>query len=450
MDSARQTVSSPVSRLPPSLSRSLRHSILFARLTPAPLPVTVCRLSAAAWRRPRLLSMIYRLIVLTGPLTGQRITIEQSPMTLGRDADCTVPLPDPEAALKHAVIEHRAEGGLRIRDLGSMNRTLVNNREVREARLKHGDEIELGRTRFVVQAIVQAEVTPEPRRRRGPGLALTLGAIVVLVLGAIASFWRPRETPPSAQPPAAHPLPAAATSAVPVAETPGLDLAAPPGAEGPPVDDRIREMREEIEGLRETMQEIAERPVTITNVVVTSPSNPPVIVVVTAEPPPSVSTTRPSTPVASAPRPGLAVVRIASLDQRKFLSSDEFDEMRMVTAAITLTTPGARIEPGGIRVEIQFYDERKGGGILASPDILPPKPVTLDGAWAWSEPKTADLSYVVPKGARERQARAGRESRYYGYIVRVFHRDRLQDVDAQPKTLLDQFVSPAAAREGAP
>ena len=55
--------------------------------------------------------MIYRLIVLTGPLTGQRITIEQSPMTLGRDADCTVPLPDPEAALKHAVIEHRAEGG---------------------------------------------------------------------------------------------------------------------------------------------------------------------------------------------------------------------------------------------------------------------------------------------------------------------------------------------------
>ncbi len=398
--------------------------------------------------------MIYRLIVLTGPLTGQRITIEQSPMTLGREADCTVPLPDPEAALKHAVIEHRPDSGLRIRDLGSMNRILVNNREVREARLKHGDEIELGRTRFVVQAIVQAEVAPEPRRRRGPGLPLVLGAILVLAIGVVASIWRPGGVPPPAAKPAASPAPAV-TAAAPVVEAPVPVLTLPAGDEEPPVGDRIREMRQEIDGLRETMQEIAERPLTITNVLVaaSSPSNAPVIVVVTATPPAAAETSRPPPAAEPATRPGLAVVRIASLDQRKFMGSEEFDEMRVVTAAVALGSPGARVLPGSVRVEVQFYDERLAGGIAPSTDIVQPKPAVLDGPWVWSEPKTAELSYVVPKGARDRQARAGRESQYYGYVVRVYHRDRLQDVDARPKVLLDQLEGPSGAgatREGPP
>ena len=89
-------------------------------------------------------AMIYRLIFLSGPRTGERITITEEPMVVGRDADCAVTVPDLEVARKHAALQQK-DDELFIRDLGSMNRILVNKREVREGRLKHGDEIELGR-----------------------------------------------------------------------------------------------------------------------------------------------------------------------------------------------------------------------------------------------------------------------------------------------------------------
>ena len=128
--------------------------------------------------------MMYRLIILTGPSTGLRITIESNPMVIGRDPDCAVRVEDPEVSRKHAVIEHRPDG-IYIRDLGSMNRILVNKREVRETRLKHGDTIEVGLTRFLVQALVQADVTDEERieqHARKMTWAPVAGAILLLAL----------------------------------------------------------------------------------------------------------------------------------------------------------------------------------------------------------------------------------------------------------------------------
>ncbi|HMP74152.1 MAG TPA: FHA domain-containing protein, partial [Kiritimatiellia bacterium] len=129
--------------------------------------------------------MIYRLIIITGPLKGQRVTIDPEPMTIGRDPESTLVLPDDEAALKHAVIEHR-DDGLFIRDLGSMHKIIVNKREVSSARIKHGDTLEIGRTRFLVQAVVKAEVNPPPPTvleelppRRSP---LPLAAAALLLL----------------------------------------------------------------------------------------------------------------------------------------------------------------------------------------------------------------------------------------------------------------------------
>ena len=86
--------------------------------------------------------MIYRLIVLTGPLKGQRITVDPEPMTIGRQEECDIQLPDNEVALHHARLEHRG-AELFIRDLGSMNKVILNKREVQETRLKHGDILEL-------------------------------------------------------------------------------------------------------------------------------------------------------------------------------------------------------------------------------------------------------------------------------------------------------------------
>ena len=132
--------------------------------------------------------MIYRLIALNGPLKGQRITIDPEPMTIGRDEACSIVLPDNEAALRHARVEQRGSE-LYITDLGAMNKVIVNKREVKESRLQHGDIIELGRTRLLVEANVTAEVYPLPgqaaptQHRRARQHKALVGLAALLVAG---------------------------------------------------------------------------------------------------------------------------------------------------------------------------------------------------------------------------------------------------------------------------
>jgi len=136
--------------------------------------------------------MIYRLIALNGPLKGQRITIDPEPMTLGRDPDCCIVVPDNEVALKHARLEHHGNE-LFIHDLGSMNKVILNKKEIQNARLKHGDIVELGRTRLLVEAVVQAEVQaeqgkPDPEFRRSrlrPVYALAAALLIAVTSYAI-------------------------------------------------------------------------------------------------------------------------------------------------------------------------------------------------------------------------------------------------------------------------
>lgn len=161
--------------------------------------------------------MIFRLIILNGERRGERITVTADPMSIGRDPACGIRFDDAEIASLHAEIAHRDEG-LFIRDLGSMNRILVNNRETREAQLKHGDVVEVGRTRFLIQAYVQAEVlgeAQEAKRRLWKRLAGTVIALVVLA--AIARQCR--HLTPSSPPPRAttRVKPSATRTAAPVA-----------------------------------------------------------------------------------------------------------------------------------------------------------------------------------------------------------------------------------------
>lgn len=126
---------------------------------------------------------MYRLIALNGPRKGERVTVPVEPLTIGRDKGCGLVLDDPDAALRHAVVEPRADGVF-IRDLGSMSRILVNKREVREAQIRHGDVIEIGRSLFLVQVVLQAEVgeraAASARRRRQAVFRAAAWAAVIL------------------------------------------------------------------------------------------------------------------------------------------------------------------------------------------------------------------------------------------------------------------------------
>jgi hypothetical protein len=205
--------------------------------------------------------MIYRLIVLNGPLKGERITVDPEPMTVGRDEQNDIQLPDNEVALKHAQIEHRGDE-LFIHDLGSMNKVILNKREVQDTRLKHGDIIELGRTRLLVQAVVQAEVqqangSPNSQRRRGRKRKVALAASVLLMAGATWSIWSPLQ--PNNENISADDKPVEPTLASePVPETPPADAATESKVTQEvsvqPIDNELRQIREDLSFIHEHLK----------------------------------------------------------------------------------------------------------------------------------------------------------------------------------------------------
>jgi hypothetical protein len=71
-------------------------------------------------------------------------------LTIGRGADCSLPVRDPFVSRRHAELLRREDSWL-LRDLGSTNGVWVNGWRVREAEVRVGDEVRLGSVRFRFQ-----------------------------------------------------------------------------------------------------------------------------------------------------------------------------------------------------------------------------------------------------------------------------------------------------------
>jgi hypothetical protein len=91
------------------------------------------------------------LVLRQGTVAGSSFRVEAASTTAGRDPDSDIFLDDITVSRRHAVIE-RDGNGFKVRDAGSLNGTYVNRERVDEARLRHGDELQIGRFRlsFVV------------------------------------------------------------------------------------------------------------------------------------------------------------------------------------------------------------------------------------------------------------------------------------------------------------
>ena len=91
-----------------------------------------------------------RLYVLTGSLAGQEVTVRPASLSptgafVGRDESGLLSFEDATVSTRHARIETGTRGFL-IRDLNSKNGTFRNGRRIRQARLRSGDLLALGRT----------------------------------------------------------------------------------------------------------------------------------------------------------------------------------------------------------------------------------------------------------------------------------------------------------------
>src|SRR5438093_5399507 len=106
------------------------------------------------WNRP----MTARLKALAGPLEGTEWPLPEGTLTVGRDQENALCLgTDVGVSKRHAVILGHDQD-FTVRDLDSHNHTYVNNLEVHERRLAHGDEIGIGHSVFAF--LVNGEPIP--------------------------------------------------------------------------------------------------------------------------------------------------------------------------------------------------------------------------------------------------------------------------------------------------
>jgi pSer/pThr/pTyr-binding forkhead associated (FHA) protein len=87
------------------------------------------------------------IVTLAGATAGNEYALEEARMVIGRGPGVLLEFDDSTMSREHAAFEV-AEEGMRLRDLGSTNGTLVNGAPILQATLKHGDRIELGDHKF--------------------------------------------------------------------------------------------------------------------------------------------------------------------------------------------------------------------------------------------------------------------------------------------------------------
>ena len=95
-----------------------------------------------------------RLRVVSGPLAGQTIDVENEVVIGREDTDLTID--DVELSRRHAVVRRHASR-LQVEDLGSTNGTYVDGTRIEEPTiLGGGAEIRLGITKLVVEGVLPA------------------------------------------------------------------------------------------------------------------------------------------------------------------------------------------------------------------------------------------------------------------------------------------------------
>ena len=116
------------------------------------------------------------LIVLSGgSYEGTHIAVPRLPFLIGRDADCQLRPRSSLVSRRHCALIQRC-GRLLVRDMGSTNGTMVNDRAVVVVReLTHGDRLRIGPLSFQVccdqlgPGRRQASLTSSSTRPHGRG-----------------------------------------------------------------------------------------------------------------------------------------------------------------------------------------------------------------------------------------------------------------------------------------
>jgi len=100
-----------------------------------------------------------RMVVKQKDGNTKEFNFTAGPVSIGRGADSHVFLPDKAVSRRHAVIHATDDGKWTLEDLGSSNKTYLNDRAVSKAEIKHGDCLRI--TDFVIDIVFEKATTEE-------------------------------------------------------------------------------------------------------------------------------------------------------------------------------------------------------------------------------------------------------------------------------------------------
>ncbi|MGA8489939.1 MAG: sigma 54-interacting transcriptional regulator, partial [Terriglobales bacterium] len=90
-----------------------------------------------------------RLLAIAGPLKDSTFALPNGEIHIGRDPSNLLSISDPSLSRHHCALSRDGDG-YKIRDLDSRNGTSVNGVAVKETRLRHGDQISVGDSIFLL------------------------------------------------------------------------------------------------------------------------------------------------------------------------------------------------------------------------------------------------------------------------------------------------------------
>ncbi len=481
---------------------------------------------------------MYRLVFLTGKFKGKRLAIKEKSVKAGRSPDCAIQLPDGDASRQHALFEER-EDGVYVKDLGATNQILVNDKPVREARLTHGDRIELGSTLVQYQVITRSD--EEKSRTTGHAQSLTAAAVAIIILSQIAFLLflivRHKDAVNIPEDSGADPAPVLVTEVIgpemsdeeeTFAQAEALlaqreeMLGAEPAEPEPDSEimQDLRRLRAEVEDLRQQVEspaepepapEVSDQPAAVADPLIEraqamlnealtdivkmnfvradeqlariqlmAPDFIPAYIerarlherrgqlkqageqwtevlnrsmgtplyeqaaaermrIARAEmtrPAPPAEDSRGAKPSTRLPRR----IRIADIQQERFPKNDQFEEMRLLRVSLKPHSSERNVDAYHIQVAVTFFDEdTETKEIRPTRAVVPRDPLRVDGDWRPNQQKTLTAAYIIPRGFRDQEIEQhGERMLYLGYIVQVYYRQELQDVEARPKILLNK------------
>ena len=88
------------------------------------------------------------LMVIKGPIIGEKFFIKEDTFTIGRNPDSDILLDDITVSRQHAIIEKLGEEYL-IKDMESLNGTYLNGKIIELSKLSNGDRIQIGKYLFL-------------------------------------------------------------------------------------------------------------------------------------------------------------------------------------------------------------------------------------------------------------------------------------------------------------